>query len=160
MSRNGYLYIGTGYEGIRRVTPDGTIGTLRTLKGSYGFNDRVDALAVDRHGTVYYSVLGIQQVTAVVRADAVELPTDNPFPWSALLWGAVALAVLAAASWWFLRRRAATNANHEDHSGQKDDTVHSGEEEPAELPEGTGSDEDSDLAAEPGADSEPGQEPS
>jgi hypothetical protein len=133
VSRNGFLYIGTDLEGIRRVTPDGTIGTLQTPKGRYGSDDRVEALAVDRHGTVYYAVLGRQQVTAVVRADAAELPTDNPFPWSAVLGGTGALAVLGAAGWWFLRRRAVLTT---DHNGQKGDTVHSGEEaDPAAEPD-------------------------
>jgi hypothetical protein len=56
LSPNGYLYIGTHGDGIRRVTPEGTIGTLKTPKTDHGIHDRVDALAVDRHGAVYYAV--------------------------------------------------------------------------------------------------------
>lgn len=145
VSRNGYLYIGTSNDGIRRVHPDGTIGTLQTARGKYGFYDSVDALAVDRHGTVYYAVLGRQQVTAVVRADAVELPTDDPFPWSTLLWSALALAILGVAGWWLVRRRAAKN---EDHGAKQDDTVHSGERD---RPEESASDEDDSEVAEPEA---------
>jgi hypothetical protein len=135
VSRNGYLYIGTDAEGIRRVAPDGTIGTLQTPRGRYGSHDGVDALAVDRHGTVYYAA-GRQQVTAVVRADAAELPTDNPFPWSAVLGGTGALVVLGAAGWWFLRRRAAKTADHNGtvHSGEKADPAAESATEPDQEP--------------------------
>jgi NHL repeat-containing protein/strictosidine synthase-like protein len=118
MSPNGYLYIGTD-DGIRRVTPDGTIGTFPTRERRYSGYDPVEHLAVDRHGTVYYGPFFHDQVTAIVRADAVELPTDDPFPWWAVIWGAV-LAVLGAGGWWYLRHRSA-QADSTVHDGQKDD---------------------------------------
>ena len=153
VSRSGYLYIGTD-DGIRRVRPDGTIGTLPIPHRSYGSYDPVEVLAVDRHGTVYYAPFFHDQISAVVRADDVELSTDDLFPWSAVLWGVVGLAVLGAAGWWLLRRRAKQQAD------QPDATVHSGVEASTDdSTDDSGSDDDADSTTEPATESSTDTEP-
>ena len=110
VSRAGNIYVGTD-EGVRRVDPDGYIGTLPTVR------DDIEALAVDQRGNLYLTTFNDNRLKVVVHADDVELP--HSFPWSTVLWGALVLVVLAAGGAWVLRRRA----------NRTKPTVHSGEDD-------------------------------
>ncbi len=86
---DGTLYIAES-EGVRRVTPDGTIDTIVENEDDSGSSGKPNAIALDSHGNLYFAVPAQNQVR--VLAQVGEIPTS--VPWVTLVfWVAVGLAL-------------------------------------------------------------------
>ncbi len=96
----GNVYI-SGDDGVHRIDSDGTI--LRVADNPWVNSSRsaITALAVDRHGDLYYVDNTTEQVKVVVQPGEI----SGPFDWALAIVIALVVLALAAAIWYFQWRR-------------------------------------------------------